>query len=78
VRHKAALGSMRIIRTLSPVEGRCSRSMPHASSGETPTSHSATDDIVFVPQTKLSRWNDVVQQILPDAEPRRARPSSRS
>ena len=33
--------------------------------GESPDVELRPDDIVFVPQTTLSRWNDVVQQMLP-------------
>lgn len=63
---KAALGSISIIRTLSPVEGQViTVDATRVLSGETPDVELRADDIVFVPQTKLSRWNDVVQQILP-------------
>jgi polysaccharide export outer membrane protein len=33
--------------------------------GESPDVALQPDDIIFVPQTALSRWNDVVQQLLP-------------
>jgi polysaccharide export outer membrane protein len=63
---KASLGNVRIIRTLSPVEGQVlSVDASRLLSGEEPDIELRPDDIVFVPQTALSRWNDVVQQILP-------------
>jgi polysaccharide export outer membrane protein len=63
---KAALDSIRIIRTLSPIEGQViAVDANRVLSGEVPDVELRPDDIVFVPQTRLSRWNDVVQQILP-------------
>jgi polysaccharide export outer membrane protein len=63
---KAALGNVRIIRTLSPVEGQVlTADATRMLTGEIPDIELRPDDIVFVPQTKLSRWNDVVQQVLP-------------
>jgi polysaccharide biosynthesis/export protein len=63
---KAALGNVRIIRTLSPVEGQVlTVDAALILKGESPDVELRPDDIVFVPQTTLSRWNDVVQQVLP-------------
>ena len=51
---------------MSPIEGQViSVNANRVLSGEAPDVELRADDIVFVPQTKLSRWNDVVQQILP-------------
>jgi polysaccharide export outer membrane protein len=66
VNTKASLGSVRIIRTLSAVEGQVlTADAGRILSGEAQDIELRPDDIVFVPQTPLSRWNDVVQQILP-------------
>jgi polysaccharide biosynthesis/export protein len=66
VNGKASLGAVRIIRTLSPVEGQVlSVDAARILKGESPDVALRPDDIVFVPQTALSRWNDVVQQVLP-------------
>ena len=66
VNTKASLGSVRIIRTLSAVEGQVlTADAGRILSGEAQDIELLPDDIVFVPQTPLSRWNDVVQQILP-------------
>ena len=63
---KASLGSVRIIRTLSAVEGQVlTADAASILSGKAQDIELLPDDIVFVPQTPLSRWNDVVQQILP-------------
>lgn len=63
---KAALGNVRIIRTISPVEGQVMTvNAALILKGESPDVELRPDDIVFVPQTTLSRWNDVVQQMLP-------------
>jgi polysaccharide export outer membrane protein len=63
---KAALGNIRIIRTLSPVEGQMlTVDATLILSGKAADVSLKPDDIVFVPQTHLSRWNDVVMQILP-------------
>jgi polysaccharide export outer membrane protein len=63
---KASLGGVRIIRTLSPVEGQVlTVDASRLLKGESPDIELRPDDIVFVPQTALSRWNDVVQQVLP-------------
>ena len=63
---KASMGSVRIIRTLSPVEGQVlTVNASDVLSGKAADIELRPDDIVFVPQTALSRWNDVVQQILP-------------
>ncbi|MCA3575494.1 MAG: hypothetical protein IOC86_16365, partial [Aestuariivirga sp.] len=66
VNTKASLGGVRIIRTLSAVEGQVlTADAGRILSGEAQDIELRPDDIVFVPQTPLSRWNDVVQQILP-------------
>jgi polysaccharide export outer membrane protein len=63
---KASLGGVRIIRTLSPVEGQVlTVDAARVMKGESPDVALRPDDIIFVPQTALSRWNDVVQQVLP-------------
>lgn len=63
---KASMGSVRIIRTLSPVEGQVlTVNASDVLSGKAADIDLRPDDIVFVPQTALSRWNDIVQQILP-------------
>jgi polysaccharide export outer membrane protein len=63
---KAALADVRIIRTLSPVEGQVlTVDASLILNGMAPDIALQPNDIVFVPQTKLSRWNDVVMQILP-------------
>lgn len=63
---KAALGNVRIIRTISPVEGQVlTVNAALILKGESPDVELRPDDIIFVPQTTLSRWNDVVQQVLP-------------
>ena len=63
---KAALGSVRNIRTLSPIEGQVlTVDAGRILKGENPDVALRPDDIIFVPQTALSRWNDVVQQVLP-------------
>jgi polysaccharide biosynthesis/export protein len=63
---KASLGSVRIIRTLSPIEGQVlTVDAGRILKGEISDVALQPDDIIFVPQTALSRWNDVVQQILP-------------
>ena len=63
---KASMGSIRIIRTISPVEGQVlTVNASSILSGKAADIELRPDDIVFVPQTALSRWNDVVQQILP-------------
>jgi polysaccharide export outer membrane protein len=66
VNTKASLGGVRIIRTLSAVEGQVlTADAGSILKGEAPDIELRPDDIIFVPQTPLSRWNDVVQQILP-------------
>lgn len=63
---KAALGNVRIIRTLSPVEGQVlTVDAAQVLAGKAADIPLRPDDIVFVPQTTLARWNDVVQQLLP-------------
>lgn len=63
---KAALGDVRIIRTISPIEGQLlTVDATLVLNGKAPDVPLLPNDIVFVPQTKLSRWNDVVMQILP-------------
>jgi polysaccharide export outer membrane protein len=63
---KASLGHVHIVRTLSPVEGQLlTVDATLVLTGKAPDVPLKPDDIVFVPQTKLSRWNDVVMQILP-------------
>lgn len=63
---KAALGNVRIIRTLSPLEGQVmtvdARKVLAGEAADVPL---RPDDIVFVPQRALTSWNDVVVQILP-------------
>jgi polysaccharide export outer membrane protein len=63
---KASMSSIRIIRTISPVEGQVlTVNASSILSGKATDIELRPDDIVFVPQTALARWNDVVQQILP-------------
>jgi polysaccharide export outer membrane protein len=63
---KAALDNVRIIRSLSPVDGQVlTVDASLILNGKAPDVPLRPDDIVFVPQTKLASWNDVVMQVLP-------------
>ena len=66
INNKAVQHKIRVIRTLSPIEGQMFEiDATKILAGKMPDFELKPDDIVFVSQTALSTWNDVVQQILP-------------
>jgi polysaccharide export outer membrane protein len=63
---KAQQDKIRIIRTISPVEGQLLEvDMKKVLNGKMPDVEIKPDDIIFVAQTGLSTWNDQVVQLLP-------------
>ncbi len=63
---KARQDQVRIIRTISPVEGQLLEvNLKHVLEGKVPDIELKADDIIFIDQTGLSTWNDKVMQILP-------------
>lgn len=66
VRGAARLDDARIIRTHSPVKGELiAVDIASILRGDRPDFPLAPGDIVFVPQTLLGSWNDVISQISP-------------
>lgn len=66
VRGAARLDDARIVRTLSPVKGELiTVDIASILRGDRPDFPLAPGDIVFIPQTILGGWNDVISQISP-------------
>lgn len=63
---KARQDEVRIIRTISPVEGQLLEvNLKHVLEGKVADIEIKPDDIIFIDQTGLSTWNDKVMQVLP-------------
>lgn len=62
----AKLGQIRIIRTLSPVQGELILvDLEKILSGDNPDLPLAAGDIVYIPRNALGNWNDAIQAIKP-------------